>query len=113
MVGKTDFLPLGSIVVVKGGAQKALIISRGLVVKLTGDPVYFDYGAVFYPQGLVGDEIMYFNAEDIQKTVFEGYRDEDDALVLASLKEWLEESPFEKADTRKLREEQLHDKDGG
>lgn len=104
MISKVDFLPLGSVVVLKGGAQKAVIIARGLVANLTGEPLFFDYGGVLYPQGLVGENILYFNSEDIRKTLHEGYRDDDDDLVVTSIHEWMEVSPFERGNTRKVQE---------
>lgn len=104
-MNKTDFLPLGSVVILKGGVQKVIIVARGLVAKLTGDPVFFDYGGVLYPQGLVGENIMYFNSEDIRLTVFEGFKDSDDALMTESIQEWMATSPFDKGNTMKIKEE--------
>ena len=64
---KVDYLPLGSIVILKGGVQKVVIIARGLVTAVTTPAGFFDYGGCLYPQGIVGDQIMYFNHSDIAK----------------------------------------------
>lgn len=73
-----DFLALGSIVVLKGGTDKIMIISRAMVVKLDNKKGYIEYGGCRYPQGMIDDKIIYFNGENIQETVFEGYRDEQE-----------------------------------
>ena len=70
---KVEYLPLGSVVVLKGGIKKIIIIARGLGVKIGDETVFFDYGGCMYPEGMIGDSIMYFQHEDIMKTVFEGY----------------------------------------
>ena len=50
-----DYLPLGSVVILKGGVQKVVVIARGLLSVATGKEGYFDYGGCLYPQGLVRD----------------------------------------------------------
>ena len=71
----TEFLPLGSIVLLKGGIQKILIISRALKVRNGNEEYFFDYGGVTYPEGLVGDQMAYFNADKIYllKQLFKYY----------------------------------------
>lgn len=88
-----QYLPLGSIVHLKGGVQKILITSRALNVKNNGDVFFFDYGGVPYPDGLVGDQMAYFNADKISKVVFEGYRDVDDENMVANINAYLEANP--------------------
>ncbi|AZZ55986.1 DUF4176 domain-containing protein [Rathayibacter iranicus] len=75
------FLPLGSVVILKGSVKKLVIVSRGSIVK----DQFFDYGAFLYPEGMVDTNVAYFNGDDIAKIVYEGYRDTDDELVLAIL----------------------------
>ena len=53
---------------------------------------FFDYGGSLYPQGIIGDQILYFNHEDIAKVVFEGYHDEDDEMMVENINKWYEES---------------------
>ena len=38
-----DYLPLGSVVILKGGVQKVVVIARGLLSVATGKEGYFDY----------------------------------------------------------------------
>ena len=57
---KIDYLPLGSIVILKGGVQNTRSRVRGLVTAVTAPAGFFDYGGCLYPQGIIGDQIMYF-----------------------------------------------------
>ncbi|MDR0299292.1 MAG: DUF4176 domain-containing protein [Streptococcaceae bacterium] len=84
------FLPLGSIVIVIGTTQKIIIVQRAINYKEKNVEKYFDYGAVMYPEGLMGTEIIYFNQEDIFKIVHEGYTDEDEKIYKDQLEKALE-----------------------
>ena len=93
-VKKLKYLPLGSVVLLKGGTQKLVIIGRGLQVQNAQKKIlFFDYAGVPYPQGLSGDEAMYFNIDMIVKVVHEGYSDEDDAIITDSINEYLADHP--------------------
>lgn len=74
---KRSFLPLGTIVVLRGAMKKLLIISRAS--KVEGD--FFDYGAIMYPEGMIGSTAAYFNQDDIFRIIHKGYSDEDEELV--------------------------------
>lgn len=102
MKEKIDYLPLGSIVILKGGVQKVVINSRGLVTVATNPAGFFDYGGSLYPQGIIGDKILYFNHKDIAKVVFTGFSDEDDKMMVESINEWFVESEFERVDTTEM-----------
>lgn len=93
-----DFLPLGSIVVTKGSTKKIMIIARGLAVTQAEGPRYYDYGACLYPEGLIGDQVIYFNHEVINKVFFEGYTDDDEALAIENITEGLKYVTLEKGD---------------
>ena len=78
-----SFLPLGSVVILKGAVKKLLVVGRGSIVE--GE--FFDYGAFLYPEGMIDTNVAYFNRDDISKVVFEGYSDADDELALEILEE--------------------------
>ncbi len=90
---KVDYLPLGSVVVVRGNVRKFMVIARGLMTRTVEGLRYFDYGGVLYPEGMLGDAIVYFNHADIQKVVAEGYRDDDDRQAVANIHDYLEHNP--------------------
>ncbi len=90
---KVNYLPLGSIILMEGGIQKLIITSRGLVVQHNGEEVFFDYAGVPYPQGLISDDLLYFNHEDIAKVIFEGYKDDDDTVIVGNINKFIESHP--------------------
>ncbi len=64
---------IGSIIYLKEGSQKLMIINRGPIVEIEGQKYLFDYSACKYPVGVVEDQIYYFNEENIDNVIFEGY----------------------------------------
>lgn len=89
----TEYLPLGSIVLLKDGVQKVLIISRALNVRNGEQEFFFDYGGVPYPEGLVSDKMAYFNHESISRVVFTGYSDDDNLNMVDNINRYLESNP--------------------
>ena len=80
---KQELLALGSIVVLKGGHKKLMIVGR---MQLQGEEEkLWDYLGVLYPEGYLGNDYTFlFNNEDIDEVIFKGYSDlEDEALKLA------------------------------
>lgn len=86
-------LPLGSIVYLKDGNKKVLVIARGLIAKHGDGVVFFDYGGVPYPEGLQDNQMAYFQSESIAKVVFEGYTDLDDEATVAKIFSYIERHP--------------------
>ncbi|WP_431245761.1 DUF4176 domain-containing protein [Leifsonia xyli] len=78
---KLPFLPLGSVVILRGSVKKLLIVSRGSIV----EDVFYDYGAFMYPEGMIDSKVAYFNHDNILRVVHVGYADDDDALVVEIL----------------------------
>lgn len=103
MESKVKYLPLGSVVLLKGGVQKVIVNARGMVAANFEPPKFFDYGGSLYPQGIIGDQIMYFNHEDIKTVVFTGYTDEDDKRMVDNINEWFEQSDFERGNTEEIK----------
>lgn len=87
------YLPLGSVVVLKGGIQKLLIISRGINVKRNDEVLFFDYGGVLFPEGLTGDQMAYFNHDGIESVIFEGYNDDDSKKLAENINRYLLKNP--------------------
>lgn len=103
MKEKVDYLPLGSVVIVNGGVKKHMIIARGLQVKIDDQQYYFDYGACAYPEGLLGDQVMYFQHENINKVVFQGYMDEDNELMVSNIQKAFDAKAITRADINALK----------
>lgn len=88
-----NFVPLGSIVLLDGGTQKLMVVARGLNVKRGEKTFFFDYGGVPYPQGLIGDQLAYFNHENIRSLVYIGCNDSDNQTMVDVLNEYLTKHP--------------------
>lgn len=80
-----DLLPVGSVVLLKGGTKKLVIMGiKQASVEEPDDER--DYVGVLYPEGYLGNDTFYlFNHEDINDIIFIGYsnpeREEFMALV--------------------------------
>ena len=77
---------IGSIIYLKEGSQKLMIINRGPIIEIEGQKYIFDYSACKYPVGVVEDQIYYFNEENIDEVIFEGYSDQDEMRFQALFK---------------------------
>lgn len=77
------FLPIGTVVLLKGGKKELMI--QGYCITPTGD-VYnksgkidakgemYDYGACLYPEGMINSEQLFaFNHDQIERICFKGY----------------------------------------
>lgn len=71
-------LPLGSIVKMKEGKEKLMIICRLPLFNNSGTIGYFDYSACLYPFGQADQNMIFFNEEDIDQVLFTGYKDKDE-----------------------------------
>lgn len=99
-----DYLPLGSIVIVSGGVKKYVIVARGLQIKVDGKNRFFDYGACLYPEGMAGDQLLYFQHADISKVVFSGFSDEDDKIMIENIQEAVKRMEIVHADVKQLKQ---------
>ncbi len=72
---ENEWLPIGSVVVLKGGNKPLMIYGRKQFNSRTGHE--FDYVACFYLEGnFSADYNIFFNKEDIDKVLFKGYENE-------------------------------------
>ncbi|MBC6167603.1 DUF4176 domain-containing protein [Listeria booriae] len=97
------FFPLGSICVVEGNNKKVMIIARALAVKVRDKTYYFDYGASLYPEGMIGDSVIYFNQDNIAEIIHEGYKDEENKEMEMNITKWIDQCPFPKGDPLNLK----------
>lgn len=99
---RIEYLPLGSVVMVKGVLRKTVIIGRGLLTMPAGETMYFDYGGCVYPEGLQGDAIMYFNHKDITEVIHRGYEDDEEKHIVENLNNWLAETGMTQTEPSEL-----------
>ena len=96
---KTIYYPLGSVVTLRGGIQKLMIIGRGMNVKNGEETIYFDYGAVPYPLGITEDRIVYFDHDSVEVTLFLGFDDDDNKVMDNIIHNYVTEHPDIKRNT--------------
>ena len=79
-----QYLPIGSVVLLKNGKKKVMIYGRRQRRIVDVDKEY-DYLACLYPEGNIDEDYMYlFDEDSIDQVVFRGYSDaEEDAFVQA------------------------------
>ena len=69
-----DILPLGSVVTLKKGKQRLMIVGRFQEEASSGQ--LFEYSAVLWPVGMVSSNQVYlFNGDDIDRVYFLGLQD--------------------------------------
>lgn len=82
----TEFLPVGSIVLLKGATRPVVII--GFTVKEENNDKIWDYLGCAYPFGVMGeDKNLLFQRDDIEKIIQKGYTDEEGNKYLKLLEE--------------------------
>jgi hypothetical protein len=85
-MSKINFLPLGPVVQLVDTSHKVVIIKRG--VELNQDEkysTYYDYGGVYYPEGVEGTETLYFRRATVKTVLFCGYSDKEETNFIAEL----------------------------
>ena len=72
-----EFLPVGSIVLLKGGNKRIMICGR--IQAQAGSDIIYDYSACYYPEGIIDPKSMFFfNRDAIETVYFRGYEDQDE-----------------------------------
>ena len=79
-----QYLPIGSVVLLKNGKKRVMIYGRRQRRVVDVDKEY-DYLACLYPEGNIDEDYMYlFDEDSIDEVVFRGYSDaEAEAFVQA------------------------------
>lgn len=72
-----EYLPIGSVVLLKNGSKKVMICGR--VQRQVDNDVIWDYSACLYPEGMIDANQLYlFNNEDIDRLYFIGMQDAEE-----------------------------------
>lgn len=85
-------LPIGSVVYLKEGNRKIMVLNRGVMLEQVGEKVIFDYSGCIYPVGLDAKQVIYFNEENIDRIIFEGFKDEEESRYQELYHQWLEQN---------------------
>ena len=95
MENEERFLQIGTVVILKGGKRELMIMSYCIMPsgdvydksgKIDAKGKMYDYGACFYPEGMVtSDQLFAFNHDQIEKIISMGYQDEETAAFIQEL----------------------------
>ena len=71
-------LPVGSVVLLKGGNKRIVICGR-IQARVAETPEIYDYSACYYPEGIMDPkDMIFFNHDAIDQIFFRGYEDEEE-----------------------------------
>ena len=88
---KEKFLPIGSVVLLKGATKKLMITGYCSAVPAEPNKTY-DYVSCLFPEGnLAGDDVALFNHEQIEKIVYLGLDDDEFKQINAKIKSLMAE----------------------
>lgn len=78
MEKEEKYLPIGTVVMLKGGSKRVMISGFGAIGDTTGDKIW-DYSGCMYPEGFMSsDEICLFDHAQIDKIYYLGLIDEEE-----------------------------------
>lgn len=83
------YLPIGSVVTLKGKEKKVMIIGR---YQIANDQSY-DYSGCLFPEGYLGkDNVYVFNNSDVDTVYFMGMQNEEEFSFRKALIELVEKN---------------------
>lgn len=88
---KEDILPVGSIVEIKGCPYQILIIGRAILSEIGVERIFNDYTGCFYPQGMIDDNLFYFNNDDITNILYTPPLSEDEETLKKTIMKVIED----------------------
>ncbi len=75
---KEKYLPIGTVVLLKGGRKRAMITGFCSVAQENQEKIY-DYSGCVYPEGyLSSNQVCLFDHDQIEKIFFLGFEDEEE-----------------------------------
>lgn len=75
---RDKYLPIGSVVLLKGGKKRAMITGFCSVAQENQEKIY-DYSGCVYPEGyLSSNQVCLFDHDQIDKIFFTGFEDEEE-----------------------------------
>ena len=84
-MNREKFLPIGSVVLLKGGKKRAMITGFCSVAQEKPDKIY-DYSGCVYPEGyLSSNQVCLFDHDQIDKIFSVGYEDEEEKIFKEKL----------------------------
>ncbi len=78
-----DYLPIGSVVLLKGGEKRIMICGR--IQTRAGEDHIYDYSACYYPDGVDSSRMFFFDSDAIEKVFFIGFQDPEELAYQEAL----------------------------
>lgn len=80
------FLPIGSVVILKGGTKRVMVTGYLVKSDSSGDKIW-DYVGCLYPEGMISqNKNLLFNHADIDKVFALGYSDDEQKKFMEAVK---------------------------
>ena len=77
---RNKFLPIGTVVLLKGGKKRAMITGFCSIAQENQEKIY-DYSGCVYPEGyLSSNQVWLFDHDQIEKIFFVGFEDEEEIM---------------------------------
>ena len=95
---KEKYLPIGTVVLLKGGKKRAMITGFCSVAQENQDKIY-DYSGCVYPEGyLSSNQVCLFDHDQIEEIFFVGFEDEEEKAFKEKLNTIVSNLEKEKAE---------------
>lgn len=72
----SELLPIGSVVLLKGGNKRLMICGR--IQTRQGEDTIYDYCGCYYPEGIEPNNMFFFNRDAIEVLFFVGFQDAEE-----------------------------------
>lgn len=83
------YLPIGTVVILKGGKKKVMITGFISVAVEAGNEKVYDYSGCIYPEGfLSSDQVCLFNHEQIEQVFYLGFVNEEEKEFKEKLRDF-------------------------
>lgn len=87
------FLPIGTVVMLKGGKKRVMVTGFCIVDNNNSNKIY-DYCGCLYPEGFIdSSKNLLFDHDQINKIYYKGYIDEEELTFKQNLKKMLDKLP--------------------
>lgn len=91
-----NIFPIGTIVKLYNGESNLMILNRYPLYNENGKIGYFDYSGTVYPFGKLEEQVYYFNQENIETVLHEGYVDDSEIALQEYYREQLKDIDYPK-----------------
>lgn len=98
------YLPIGTVVLLKGAEKRIMITGFASMSPETGDNI-FDYSGCVYPEGFLNyNEVCVFNHNQIERVFYKGYVDQEEIEFKKNLVEQLSQISVPNTDNQDVQQ---------